>query len=135
MLRSRWPVSIPQRGAHGIVAGRHSKHGSSEARAPVACSMMILSRRTVLAFAALASCPLSRSEAGPETASPWVEGHRSRARLLDAGREGGSRLAALEIVLAPEFKTYWRTPGDSGVPPAFDWAASTNVASVEPLWP
>jgi DsbC/DsbD-like thiol-disulfide interchange protein len=92
----------------------------------------MLSRRTLLALAALS--PIGVARAG-EAASAWVEGHRSRARLLDAGGEGGSALAALEIVLAPDFKTYWRTPGDSGVPPTFDWSASANVASVEPLWP
>jgi DsbC/DsbD-like thiol-disulfide interchange protein len=95
--------------------------------------MTRLSRRAVLAFAALT--PVGMARAGDE-ASAWVEGHRSRARLVDAGGEGGGlALAAVELVLAPGFKTYWRTPGDSGVPPTFDWSASTNVASVEPLWP
>jgi DsbC/DsbD-like thiol-disulfide interchange protein len=93
---------------------------------------MILSRRAVLALVALAPTGVS---AGPPAASPWTEGHRSRVRLIDGGRDGNSFVAALEIELHAGFKTYWRTPGDSGVPPAFDWGRSTNVAAVEPLWP
>ena len=31
--------------------------------------------------------------------------------------------------MADGWKTYWRMPGDSGVPPTFDWAGSANVAS------
>jgi DsbC/DsbD-like thiol-disulfide interchange protein len=94
--------------------------------------MTRLTRRSLLAFAALS--PVGGARAG-DAASAWADGHRSRARLVDAGGDGGSALAAIEIVLAPDFKTYWRTPGDSGVPPAFDWSGSTNVAAVEPLWP
>ena len=31
--------------------------------------------------------------------------------------------------------TYWRYPGDSGVPPQFSFAGSRNVKHVEVLWP
>ncbi|MBZ6076014.1 protein-disulfide reductase DsbD domain-containing protein [Microvirga puerhi] len=44
-------------------------------------------------------------------------------------------LAGVEIILDSGFKTYWRTPGDSGLPPRFDWSGSTNVATVEVKWP
>jgi DsbC/DsbD-like thiol-disulfide interchange protein len=37
--------------------------------------------------------------------------------------------------LAPGWHTYWRYPGDSGVPPQFDFKASTNVKEVRVLWP
>lgn len=77
--------------------------------------------------------------AGPAaaSASPWVTAPRSAARLVADGAASGTtyRLAALEIRLDPGFKTYWRTPGDAGVPPAFDWSASDNVASVDVNWP
>src|SRR5690606_17942397 len=34
------------------------------------------------------------------------------------------------------WKTYWRTPGDAGgLPPAFDWSASSNLASASVLFP
>ncbi|MFK7945624.1 MAG: protein-disulfide reductase DsbD domain-containing protein, partial [Paracoccaceae bacterium] len=31
--------------------------------------------------------------------------------------------------------TYWRDPGEAGVPPSFDWSGSQNVALVEVMWP
>ncbi len=48
---------------------------------------------------------------------------------------GGARMAGLVLDLAPEWKTYWRSPGATGVPPAFDWSGSRNLAEAEILWP
>ncbi len=70
-----------------------------------------------------------------QEASSWVQGLHSRARLLSGGQDGGTRLAGLQISLDSGFKTYWRTPGESGLPPRFDWSGSDNVSSVEILWP
>lgn len=47
----------------------------------------------------------------------------------------GHYMAAIDLQLAPEWKTYWRSPGDAGIPPAFDWAGSTNLKSVRLHWP
>lgn len=47
----------------------------------------------------------------------------------------GHRIAAIRISLAPEWKTYWRAPGDSGIPPRFAWEGSENLQSVRLLWP
>lgn len=47
----------------------------------------------------------------------------------------GSRMTALHLRLAPQWKTYWRAPGDAGIPPSFDWAGSENVKSVRFHWP
>lgn len=56
--------------------------------------------------------------------------------LLDSGQmRDGARLAGLDIDLQPEFKTYWRTPGDSGLPPVFDWSRSKNIRQTDVLWP
>ena len=44
--------------------------------------------------------------------------------------EGGGQMAALQLTLAPGWKTYWRSPGDAGIPPSFDWSGSQNVKSV-----
>lgn len=49
--------------------------------------------------------------------------------------ETGSRMAALHLTLAPGWKTYWRVPGDSGIPPAFDFAGSENLSQVAFHWP
>jgi DsbC/DsbD-like thiol-disulfide interchange protein len=49
--------------------------------------------------------------------------------------ENGGRMAAVELQLAPGWKTYWRSPGDAGIPPTFDWSGSENVRSVHIHWP
>lgn len=46
-----------------------------------------------------------------------------------------NREVIVEITLQPGYKTYWRTPGDSGVPPTFDWSKSDNLGSVTVKWP
>ncbi|MDO5641916.1 MAG: protein-disulfide reductase DsbD family protein [Paracoccus sp. (in: a-proteobacteria)] len=57
------------------------------------------------------------------------------ARLLPGWvAEGGDRVSALELVLQPGWKTYWRSPGDSGLPPEFDWRGS-NIGAVRFHWP
>jgi DsbC/DsbD-like thiol-disulfide interchange protein len=56
--------------------------------------------------------------------------------LLDGwSRPDGSRLAAVQIRLAPGWHTYWRVPGEAGIPPHFDWTDSRNLASVAYQWP
>jgi DsbC/DsbD-like thiol-disulfide interchange protein len=68
-------------------------------------------------------------------ASPWVDLHKARVRLVAGARQAKSYVAGVEITLADGWKTYWRNPGDAGVPPVFDWLGSTNVASIEALYP
>jgi DsbC/DsbD-like thiol-disulfide interchange protein len=89
----------------------------------------------LLASLLLALLPASAAAAGE--ASPWAEGHRSRVRLVAGGSEAGgvARLAGIEMALDAGFKTYWRTPGESGLPPAFDWSGSENLAKADVLWP
>lgn len=65
-------------------------------------------------------------------ASRWDESKFSAARLI-AGATNQS--AGVEIRLAPATKTYWRYPGDSGLPPRFDFSGSRNVKSVMVRWP
>jgi DsbC/DsbD-like thiol-disulfide interchange protein len=49
--------------------------------------------------------------------------------------ENGAHMAALDLTLAPGWKTYWRSPGDAGIPPTFNWAGSENVKSIRIHWP
>jgi DsbC/DsbD-like thiol-disulfide interchange protein len=73
-------------------------------------------------------------------ASPWEGDARSAVRLVSGGAQKvqGDRTmlrAGVEIRLAPGWKTYWRYPGDSGIPPHFDFSKSENVKSVDVAWP
>lgn len=47
----------------------------------------------------------------------------------------GSYMTALDLRLSPGWKTYWRAPGDAGIPPSFDWAGSDNIGAVRLHWP
>ena len=56
--------------------------------------------------------------------------------VLDGGQAAdGSYLTALRLNLSKGWKTYWRAPGDAGIPPQFDWSAAENVARVDYVWP
>lgn len=59
-----------------------------------------------------------------------------RVELLPGWRTAdGKQMAALHLTLARGWKTYWRSPGDAGIPPAFDWSGSRNLKSVRLHWP
>lgn len=47
----------------------------------------------------------------------------------------GNHMAGLRLRLAPDWKTYWRSPGEAGIPPLFNWSGSVNVKSVRVHWP
>ena len=74
-----------------------------------------------------------------QDASPWDgEPHGSSRLIAGAAQNTGDKKlarAGIEIRLDPGWKTYWRYPGDSGVPPTLDFAGSENVKSVSTLWP
>ena len=71
------------------------------------------------------------ANAADSFSTDWALGAKSKARLI-AGNGG---LAGFEVALAPGAITYWRDPGDAGVPPTLDFSTSDNVASVETLFP
>ncbi len=59
-----------------------------------------------------------------------------QARMRPGWQIGeGRQMAAVQFDLAPGWKTYWRSPGDAGIPPQFDWSGSENLKSVDLLWP
>jgi DsbC/DsbD-like thiol-disulfide interchange protein len=75
----------------------------------------------------------------PALVSPWAVDHNARSRLIaggsPAGRPPGTIAVGVEIELAKDWKTYWRNPGSSGVPPNLSWTASSNVSAAETLYP
>src|SRR3954464_3055615 len=77
--------------------------------------------------------------AGPQAraqdSSPWVKDGHSAVRLLAGSRSGAVLLGGIAIQLQPGWHTYWRNPGDSGVPPRIDFGKSENIEAVTILWP
>jgi DsbC/DsbD-like thiol-disulfide interchange protein len=73
-----------------------------------------------------------------DDASPWDGDVRSTARLIAGTQHAGQAAplrAGIEIRLKQGWHTYWRYPGDAGVPPHFDFTGSQNLKAVEVLWP
>jgi DsbC/DsbD-like thiol-disulfide interchange protein len=91
--------------------------------------------RAALGFAATLLASSLLTEARAQDASPWQKDGHSAMRLLAGSRSGAVLLGGVALQLQPGWKTYWRTPGDSGVPPRFDFSKSDNVEAVTVLWP
>lgn len=61
---------------------------------------------------------------------------QSQATLFDGGVSGaGARFVGLQIALDPGWKTYWRAPQGSGIPPDLDWSGSDNLSTARIHWP
>ncbi len=73
--------------------------------------------------------------AGPALAQDPLDNALSHRVLSGWTEADGSHMAALELTLAPGWKTYWRSPGDAGIPPQFDWRGARNVSNVHVHWP
>lgn len=85
---------------------------------------------------ALASALQFGSTAYAADASAWVEDNYSAIRLVSAAsKNADGLLGGIEIRMKPGWHTYWRYPGDSGVPPRFSFAGSDNLASATVLFP
>jgi DsbC/DsbD-like thiol-disulfide interchange protein len=91
--------------------------------------------RAALGATAILSVACAASAVRAEDASPWQRDAHSAVRLLAGSRSGTVLLGGVAIQLQPGWHTYWRTPGDSGVPPRFDFSKSDNVEAVTVLWP
>ncbi len=75
-------------------------------------------------------------------ATPWQEREEVRTRLLALTPEVDesyplqvTHRALLQMELKPEWKTYWRTPGDGGLAMKIRHEASENVEQIEIQWP
>jgi len=86
-----------------------------------------------LSFCLLVLATVSASQA---QSSPAIPDGVIKLTVLPGWRTpGGSHMAGLRIQLKPGWKTYWRAPGDAGIPPRFDWRGSKNIGHVKFHWP
>jgi DsbC/DsbD-like thiol-disulfide interchange protein len=86
-------------------------------------------RTILLSLILLVSPGIARAE--EPFASDWAPSLKSQARLIADGAGG----AAFQVKLAPGAITYWRDPGESGIPPTFDFSGSKNLARAEVGFP
>jgi DsbC/DsbD-like thiol-disulfide interchange protein len=81
----------------------------------------------ILSFVMLAASANASGELSSSTGA--------QTRLFQAETLNGVWNAGLAIDLEDGWKTYWRIPGESGVPPQFDWSGSKNLKAVTIGWP
>ncbi len=75
------------------------------------------------------------SERAVAVRSSWNDVGEAEVRLLAQVGEDRVINGGVEIALEPGWYTYWRNPGDAGIPPSFDFSASENVAEVTVEYP
>ena len=73
---------------------------------------------------------------------PWQRADTVEGRLIAAVEgmgEGTGTLGrvplGLHLKMKPGWKTYWRSPGDAGLPPQLSWEGSGNLAGTDFRWP
>ena len=89
--------------------------------------MKAMNRRHALF--ALATIPLLTESARSDVPQPY------KVTLLSGGQDGDLWQAGILVEMEPEWKTYWRVPGDTGIPPQFDWSGSENSDAIEVGFP
>jgi DsbC/DsbD-like thiol-disulfide interchange protein len=95
---------------------------------------MPIQRRLVILLALLFGAP-APAGAADAYSSDWASGLKSSARLIAAGSVEGILQAGVEIKLAPGAITYWRNPGDAGLPPTLSFEGSENLAQARISFP
>lgn len=89
--------------------------------------------RSLMLSAAMAFC---LGSAAPAQSTMPLQDEAAQFDILPGWRtEAGTHMAALRVRLAPGWKTYWRAPGEAGIPPRFDWSGSQNIEAVAFHWP
>ncbi|HAH08893.1 MAG TPA: hypothetical protein DCL48_02190, partial [Alphaproteobacteria bacterium] len=106
----------------------------SQAVVVVLCLLSILSAQH---FVQPSPLPGQRIAQALET--EWVRSGPAAVRLVlgQSGVDGAKAVPlGIEIKLRQGWWTYWRAPGESGMPPSFDWTGSRNLRWAPELsWP
>jgi suppressor for copper-sensitivity B len=92
----------------------------------------------ILVLAILSGLPWTGASRALAAAGEWARADMIEARLVSAvtGTGGLGRVPlGLHLRMAPGWKTYWRSPGDAGLPPRIDWTGSTGLDGAEIGWP
>src|SRR5712692_2432195 len=90
-------------------------------------------RRTILLVASVLAIAAPAGAASPTTATEPVA-----ARLVPEIRSiapGGTLWVDLHLDIAPGWHTYWRNPGDSGLPTEIAWTLPAGFGAGDILWP
>lgn len=101
---------------------------------------MTLNRLSLCLAVVTCTVSLGSAIAGlPSRGSDWDVESQVDTRLITMQTAIGPKDAILwagwQANLKERWKTYWRTPGDAGQSPVWDWSESSNIAAVDVQWP
>ncbi len=90
--------------------------------------MFFAMRKHLLQFISALALAAVGAPSAIAASSSWSEIAGAKIRMLAVADASGQTIdGAFEVELADGWKTYWRTPGDSGIPPTFDFTGSQNL--------
>lgn len=70
------------------------------------------------------------------TAAAADMNHDAQLRVIPGWQTPqGTHMAGLHITLSPGWKTYWRAPGEGGIPPEISFGGSININAAQFHWP
>lgn len=60
-----------------------------------------------------------------------------KIRLISSGEvnKDGDLLVGIELKMPQSTKTYWRVPGETGIPMSVDWSSSKGITQLKMDWP
>lgn len=83
--------------------------------------------RTIIPFLAVAIAVLPGR--APAASTGWIDIDGGEARMVAIRHEGSNAIEGfVELKLAEGWKTYWRMPGENGIPPEFDFSGSEGFS-------
>lgn len=92
---------------------------------------MLALARILAALLLIAAAPSARA-----ASSDWQDLGGGKARMLASLDPATMKVSGVvEFALEPGWKTYWREPGASGIPPRFDFSGSRHFVAGEVAFP
>ncbi|WP_085785429.1 protein-disulfide reductase DsbD domain-containing protein [Ketogulonicigenium robustum] len=92
--------------------------------------------KKLIALAAFSLLPMAASFAMAPPAHADDLADVVDMRILPGWRtDRGTQIAGVQITLAPGWKTYWRSPGEAGIPPQIALTSSQNITNAQFQWP
>lgn len=87
--------------------------------------------------ASAAALLLPAAPAAAQARIAWEGAVRAEVAVLPGWRDAGRsrHMAALHVRLAPGWKTYWRAPGEGGIPPVLTLDNAQNIEGFAMHWP
>lgn len=96
-------------------------------------------RALLLVFACVGHALVGAQAASALTATAVVTTNQVRAELIahapDGADAGKTVWVGLQLAHKPEWHTYWKNPGDSGLPTELNWSLPEGVSAGAIAWP